>query len=115
MVPVLVRVLGGWRTPDRAGVVDEHIDIPPVQLCDEGANGRSIGQIALHCDEAPPQRPYLVARAAAIGLHARANANKSAPAAASAVAIARPIPRRQPVTSAVLPVRSKGARMAAPK
>ena len=105
VVPVLVAVLGRRAAPDRAGVVDEHVDRRPGsqrldEVVDRGpiaevaacAHGRSSPRCAISLPTAPPS-----------GSSVALTPITSAPASANAIEIASPMPRRQPVTSTVEP------------
>ena len=111
VIPQLVGVLRRGHARDRAGVVDEDVD-PLVVAADRRDEPVNLGAIRRgrsgrrrSCARAPRRRrrPRCPRSSEAL------TPTTSAPAAASATAAALPIPRRQPVTSAVRPERSKGA------
>lgn len=49
LVPILVRMLGGWLPQDRPGIVDHNVDyrMRLFYLCDEGVEGGPVAEIGL--------------------------------------------------------------------
>ena len=106
VVPVLVGVLGGRGAGDGAGVVDQDVDRPVASgqrpRPARARRPRSAKSTRQAVNVRPAARTSLLHLAAGRPPACALTPMMSAPAAASASAIARPMPRRHPVTTASL-------------